>query len=87
MTDDTPLERAHAEAQRRAFAARMARTPNAVKTPVHGRPTLEQEYAAQREAGLHKGDTPPAPPTRESTLNQDIADHLTDAIGRILSAP
>jgi uncharacterized membrane protein len=83
--DDTPMERLNAEVERQVLAAKMARTP---QTPVPARPnTLEEEYAAQREAGLHRSDdTPPAEPARPSTVNRDIANHLTEVIGRILSA-
>ena len=85
MTDVTPLERAVEEAKLRAA---MARNPQPqVRSTV--KPTLEQEYDAMVKAGIISQDDSllPAAPTRQSSLNQDIADHVTDVVARILSAP
>jgi len=86
MAEDTPLERLNEEAKLRAA---MARNPQ--RTPVqNGRPTLEEEYAAQRAAGLHKDDDVlPAKPAGLPTtaMDRDIAANVAEAAFRILSAP
>ena len=94
MTDDTPLERLHADIKRKAYAAalaRMTRMPDATTTgmtPVlpGGSPSLEEEHAALVKAGVIEADPAPTAPARASTLNQDIADELTAAISSILNA-
>ena len=84
MAEDTALERLNEEAKLRAA---MARNPQ--RNPVqNGRPTLEEEYAAQRAAGLHKDDDMlPAEPARPSTVDADIAAHVAAVAFRILSVP
>jgi len=86
MTDDTPQERLQAEIERKAYAAKMARNP---RTPVHTRPTLQEEYEAQVKAGLHPDDelSPDEPARLPSTVDADIAAHVAAVVSQILSAP
>ncbi len=87
MADDSPLERLHAEDQLRAAARNSQRA-----APVHNpKPTtLEEEYRAQVEAGLHANDDiPPAEPARlpSTARDRDIAANVADAVFKILSTP